>query len=76
MTFAVGNPDFVQHRVVGDFFQAPVDLLLADSRRLPQSYQMRCNGGFNNHMLANCFIDIASHLRAEGGAAGQKPRDN
>lgn len=72
----IGNPNFVQHCVVGNLFQAPVDLLRADSGRLAQSYQMRRDRGLHDHLLANRFLDVARHLRTERRAASQEPRDD
>src|SRR5688572_15324693 len=37
---------------------------------------MRSDRGLDDHLLANRFLDIAGHLRAEGRATSQEPGDD
>src|SRR5262249_19543449 len=76
MTFLIGNPDFVQHSIVGDLFKSPVDLVRADSRRLPQGHEMCRQRGLYDHLLADGRFHITHDSGTESRAASQQPSDD
>ncbi len=69
MTLLVGNPDFVQHRIVRNLLESPVDLVRAQSRRFPHGHEMCCHPCLHDHLLAEGRFHIVHNTGAEGRAA-------